>query len=322
MAFWVVMGNELRHRLLRGNNNRNTALLIKKFIMYNNKVFFVNEMRSGWFGMMLVAVAWIGMGLLASCSSTMPVSGPQGRLSAKVTLPAGFDPERDSCMMVILMHGIFSSKDYPPMPTIARELARQGIASVRFDFNGHGRSDGKMVEMTIARELADARAVWDSVTRLPYVSSVVLLGHSQGGAVASMLAGQLADEGLSPTGLVLLAPGSIIKEATQSGRFFGQEFDPADPPAYIKCFHHYKLGHDYLVQTQRLDIYGTAEMYKGPVCLIHGARDGIVPLWCSERYQKIYHNCHFYVVKGENHMFIKKGRKVAKMVAQFVNQLR
>ena len=41
--------------------------------MYNNKVFLVNGMRSGWFGMMLVAVAWIGMGLLASCSSTMPL---------------------------------------------------------------------------------------------------------------------------------------------------------------------------------------------------------------------------------------------------------
>ena len=179
-----------------------------------------------------------------------------------------------------------------------------------------------MEEMTIARELADARAMWDSVAKLPYVSSVVLLGHSQGGVVASMLAGELARAGENPAGLILLAPGSIIKEATQGGRFFGQEFDPTDPPVYIKCFHHYKLGHDYLVQTQRLDIYGTAEMYKGPVCLIHGARDGIVPLWCSERYQKIYHNCHFYVVKGENHMFIKKGRKVAKMVAQFVNQLR
>ena len=274
-------------------------------------------MRTGWLCMILMSSA-----LLMSCSATMTASGSQGRLSAKMTLPEGFDTQRDSCVMVILMHGIFASKDFPPIPTIARELARQGIGSVRFDFNGHGRSDGKMEEMTIARELADARAMWDSVAKLPYVSSVVLLGHSQGGVVASMLAGELARAGKNPAGLILLAPGSIIKEATQGGRFFGQEFDPTDPPVYIKCFHHYKLGHDYLVQTQRLDIYGTAEMYKGPVCLIHGARDGIVPLWCSERYQKIYHNYHFYVVKGENHMFIKKGRKVAKMVAQFVNQLR
>lgn len=276
------------------------------------------RLRKGLLGVVIMVGMWVGATLLESCSTTMPASGPQGRLAAKMMLPAGFDTERDSCVMVILMHGIFSSKDYPPMPTIARELARQGIGSVRFDFNGHGKSDGKMEEMTIARELADARAIWDSVVKLPYVTAVVLLGHSQGGAVASMLAGELARDGMPPAGLVLLAPGSIIKEATQGGRFFGQEFDPADPPAYIKCFHHYKLGRDYLVQTQLLDIYGTAELYQGPVCIIHGADDGIVPLWCSERYHEIYQNSQLYVLKGENHLFLKKGKKVARLVGRMM----
>ena len=64
------------------------------------------------------------------------VSGPQGGLSLKVSLPKGFDPARDSCHMVILMHGIFSSKDYPPIPNIAKALAKEGIASIRFDFEG------------------------------------------------------------------------------------------------------------------------------------------------------------------------------------------
>ena len=265
-----------------------------------------------------LVLMFAGIAGLTSCSTPMTLIGPQGHLSAKLTLPDDFDPKHDTCMMVILMHGIFSSKDFAPMPTIARRLAKAGIGSVRFDFNGHGKSDGKMVEMTIARELADARAVWDSVARLPYVTSIVLLGHSQGGAVASMLAGKLAQEGKAPDGLVLLAPGSIIKEATQGGRFFGQEFDPADPPEYIKCFHTYKLGRDYLVQTQQLDIYGTAEHYQGPVCLIHGANDGIVPLWCSEKYHERYTNSQLHVVKGENHMFIIKGRRVADLIAHFL----
>lgn len=263
-----------------------------------------------------------GMAGLTSCSTPMTLSGPHGHLSAKLTLPDGFHPEHDTCTMVLLMHGIFSSKDYAPMPTIARKLAKAGIGSVRFDFNGHGKSDGRMEEMTIARELADARAVWDSVTQLPYVTSVVLLGHSQGGVVASMLAGMLAQEGNAPDGLVLLAPGSIIKEATQGGRFFGQEFDPDNPPEYIKCFHTYKLGRNYLLQTQQLDIYGTAEQYQGPVCLIHGANDGIVPLWCSQKYHERYNNSQMHVVKGENHLFIKKGRQVADLIAHFLLDLR
>ena len=291
----------------------------EKSVMKNNKVVLGKpEKRPGTAVRLVLAAGLLLSGLFVSCSTPVSICGPQGRLSAKITLPAGFDKERDSCMMVILMHGIFSSKDFPPMPTIARALARQGIGSVRFDFDGHGRSDGKMEHMTIAREIADARAVWDSVQKLPYVSKVVLLGHSQGGAVASMLAEELAREGCGPDGLVLLAPGSVIKEATQGGRFFGQEFDPDNPPEYIECFHTYRLGRDYLVQTQQLDIYGTAAHYQGPVCLIHGEDDGIVPLWCSEKYHSIYHNSQLLVVKGENHLFIKRGRKVAAMVARFL----
>lgn len=61
------------------------------------------------------------------------------------------------------------------------------------------------------------------------------------------------NERITPESLILLAPGAIIKEATQGGHFFGNSFDPANPPEDIKCFHHFKLGRDYLVQTQSLD---------------------------------------------------------------------
>ena len=43
------------------------------------------------------------------------IYGPQGGIAFKVTLPEDFNTETDRCPMVILMHGIFSSKDYNPM---------------------------------------------------------------------------------------------------------------------------------------------------------------------------------------------------------------
>lgn len=245
------------------------------------------------------------------------VSGPQGGLSMKISLPKGFDPARDSCHMVILMHGIFSSKDYPPMPNIARALAKEGMASIRFDFDGHGSSEGQMIDMTIANELADASAIWDYAAALPYVTGISLLGHSQGGVIASMTAG---DGSIDPESLILLAPGAVIKEATQGGHFFGNSFDPKDPPEYIKCFHHFKLGRSYLTQTQELDIYGVSENFQGPVCIIHGSQDGIVPLWCSEKYRDIYKNSEMHIVEGENHLIIKKRKEVIAIVLEFLQR--
>ena len=258
---------------------------------------------------------------LLSCSQarSFEVTGPQGGISFKVSLPEGFNPQTDMCPMVILMHGIFSSKDYNPMPSIAKGLAKAGIGSIRFDFNGHGKSQGKMQEMTVEKEIADAMAVLEYVKGLPYVSEIGFLGHSQGGVVASMAAGRLASQSkVVPYGLVLIAPGAIIKEACQGGKFFNARFDPNDPPEYVRCWIFNKLGREYLLTTQNLDIYGTAAAYKGKVCILHGTKDTIVPMWCSERYKEAYgSNARLTTIDGENHTITKRRDDVVREVVEF-----
>ncbi len=246
------------------------------------------------------------------------VKGPEGKLSYKITLPKGFNPQTDRCPMVILMHGIFASKNINPTPALARGLAKAGIASIRFDFDGHGQSDGLRQDMTIEKEIADAKAIWDFIQTLPYVEGVGLLGHSQGGVVASMTAGRLAAAGIAPDGVVLIAPGSVIKEACQGGKFFNARFDPADPPEFIRCLVFMKLGREYLLTTQQLDIYGTAAAYKGPVLLLHGSRDGTVPMWCSERFKKTYGDlATLQVVEGENHTITRHRKEVVASTVAF-----
>lgn len=267
-----------------------------------------------------MAVTIVMCMLCSACSTHYLVQGPQGGIAAKVVLPKGFDPATDSCDLVVMLHGIFSSKDYPPMPGIAKALARQGIASIAIDFGGHGRSQGAMERMTIANELAEARATVDYALSMPYVRSVSLLGHSQGGVVASMTAGMMAAERRAPARLILLAPGAVIKEATQAGQFFGNVYDPANPPEYIKCFKTYKLGREYMVSTQQLDIYGTSALYKGPVCIIHGTDDSIVPLWCSQRYDSIYDASTLHLIEGENHLMVSHLKETKAIITRFLTE--
>ena len=219
------------------------------------------------------------------------VHGPQGGIAMDITLPKGFDPETGKCPMVILMHGIFSSGNIVPMPSLARELA-------------------------------DALAMWEYAKSLPYVSGIALLGHSQGGVVASMTAGILESRGEKPAGLVLIAPGSVIQDACRNGRFFGAEFNPADPPEYVKCFGVMKLGREYILTTQELDIYGTAKAYTGPVRLIHGSKDNIVPMSCSEKFVETYGDrAELIVVDGENHMITRKRKKTVALSVEFFREL-
>lgn len=261
---------------------------------------------------------------LLGFSREYKVHGPQGGLAMEVTLPDGFNEETDKCPMVILMHGIFSSKNIVPIPALARSLAKDGIASICFDFGGHWKSEGQMQQMTVGKEIEDALAIWEYAKSLPYVSKIGLLGHSQGGVVAAMTAGILASRGESPAALALVAPGSVIQNACRNGRFFGAEFNPADPPEYVKCFGIMKLGREYILSTQDLDIYGTAQAYTGPVRLIHGSKDKIVPLSCSEKFVEAYtQESELIIVEGENHMITRRLRKVvAHAVSFFTSQLK
>ena len=260
--------------------------------------------------------------VMESSAREFEVRGPQGGLAMTVTLPKGFDKKTDKCPMVILMHGIFSSRNIVPIPALAREMSRRDIGSISFDFGGHWKSEGEMQHMTIEKEIADALAMWEYARSLPYVTEIALLGHSQGGVVASMAAGILSGRGEAPAGLVLIAPGSVVQDACRNGRFFGAEFDPTDPPAYVKCFGIMKLGREYILTTQHLDIYGTAAAYEGPVRIIHGSKDTIVPMSCSDKYMEAYaDNAELIVVDGENHMITRRLRKVVAHAATFFEQL-
>ena len=57
---------------------------------------------------------------LLGFSKEYKVYGPQGGLAMEVTLPDDFNEDTGKCPMVILMHGIFSSKNIVPIPAMAK----------------------------------------------------------------------------------------------------------------------------------------------------------------------------------------------------------
>lgn len=84
-------------------------------------------------------------------------------------------------------------------------LAEQsGLASIRFDYSGHGVSGGKFTDGTISRWLEEALAVILHVAP----DRVVLVGSSMGGWIALRLAQELAKRADAPKleGMVLIAP--------------------------------------------------------------------------------------------------------------------
>lgn len=100
----------------------------------------------------------------------------------------------------VLFCGGFKS-DMTGTKAMALEQAAtaRGTGFVRFDYSGHGQSDGRFIEGTIGRWKEDTLAVLDQVCQGPQV----IVGSSMGGWLATLAALARPER---VAGLVLIAP--------------------------------------------------------------------------------------------------------------------
>lgn len=261
------------------------------------------------------------MGLFSKLFGAKPhyeVRGEQGGIATIITLPKGFDVETNKCPMVVLMHGFMSNKSMHPVPMIAKALASMGVASIRFDFNAHGQSEGKFIDMTLANEVSDAKAVVEYVHTLKYVTDVALIGHSQGGVIAGLLAAELEESPLKPKCVVLLAPAAVLKDDALAGRCMGSKYDAKNPPEYVNVMFH-KLGRKFILAAQKLPIYEISARYSGKVCIVHGKMDKIVPYSYGERYHKVYADSELHLLDNESHFMRKQKEDTIRIITDFIS---
>jgi pimeloyl-ACP methyl ester carboxylesterase len=102
---------------------------------------------------------------------------------------------------------------------LAEWAEREQRSCVRFDYSGHGESEGAFTDGTIGRWLADSLAVFDACCRGPQI----LIGSSMGGWLALLLARELkrrkSSGPASVAGMVLIAPAVDFTEELMWKRF-------------------------------------------------------------------------------------------------------
>ena len=142
-------------------------------------------------------------------------------------------PDKEKSPAAIIFHGLMSNRgvaDGHLFADIADGLLKKGIAVVKFDFNGHGESDGDFYDMNVFSELLDAAKIIQYVSKLDFVTDIYIVGHSQGALVGGMLSGYYREY---VTRLVMLAPAATIKDDALTGSCFGIPYDVNNMPDYI-----------------------------------------------------------------------------------------
>jgi uncharacterized protein len=93
---------------------------------------------------------------------------------------------------VLICHGLAGHKTgkYRLYVSLAKSLAKAGIASLRIDFRGSGDSEGDFLETTVAAQVADALEGLNFLKSNPHVDKerLGIFGRSFGGAISVLAA--------------------------------------------------------------------------------------------------------------------------------------
>ena len=108
-------------------------------------------------------------------------------LAARIDLPAG-----QVRAFALFAHCFTCTKDILAARVISTELARMGIAVMRFDFTGLGSSKGEFASTNFSSNVQDLLVAADYL-RQHHQAPSILIGHSLGGAAVLAAAGSIEE---------------------------------------------------------------------------------------------------------------------------------
>lgn len=213
-------------------------------------------------------------------------------------------PDGTSLGLVILMHGFSSNKNNSTNMYLTPKLISNSVAVIRFDFRGHGSSEGNLRNTTITRGIEDLQQVLnDSIVANPEFENLklVLFGSSFGATIA------LASP-IKSVGITVKSPVIDIPEMQLINR--GEEVLnkwKKDGVILIKGSKKTsELNYSYVSDALNYDIYNIISNKPSPVYIVHGSCDEIAPVSQSRKLlEKANNKVELVEIDGADHRYTK-----------------
>lgn len=144
--------------------------------------------------------------------------------SGTLTYPVGYEQMNKQKVPVVLMVTGSGQEnrneemfDHQPFLVLADYLARHGIASLRYDDRGFAKSTGDASQSTMKDNAEDARCGFNFLKSLKKFGKIGVMGHSEGGSVAMMLAAEgLPDFIVSLAGMAERGDSLMLRQVYQA----------------------------------------------------------------------------------------------------------
>ena len=172
---------------------------------------------------------------------------------------------------IIFIHGLNSDMNGEKALTVEKYARKHKLNFVRFDFRGHGNSDGKFEDFTISDWKKDLVNVIDNLTRGPQI----LIGSSLGGWLM-MLAARVRPSRVK--GMIGLAAApdfgdNLYNNLTIKNK---REIKNKGIIKYSSFGFSYFIRKNFFIDARKNKVLNKLYRYNKPLILIHGLNDNVV----------------------------------------------
>ena len=172
---------------------------------------------------------------------------------------------------IIFIHGLNSDMNGEKALTVEKYARKHKLNFVRFDFRGHGNSDGKFENFTISDWKKDLVNVIDNLTRGPQI----LIGSSLGGWLM-MLAARVRPSRVK--GMIGLAAApdfgdNLYNNLTIKNK---REIKNKGIIKYSSFGFSYFIRKNFFIDARKNKVLNKPYRYNKPLILIHGLNDNVV----------------------------------------------
>lgn len=201
---------------------------------------------------------------------------------------------------VLLVHGFSDSSIGPRrlFVQVARRLTALGAVVRTYDRLGHGISDGEFEDITLRDEVEQVSSMIRELAACRS-GAVHVVAHSLGAVESAIAAARLPDLVAS---LTLWSPaGVVVDDITVKNEIQGRSLASVEEDGGFDVGGMW-LGQAFIDDVRDgLDVYAEAAGYTGPVEVVHGTADEIVPVEYGRRYAEVLPQATFTAVPGADH---------------------
>ncbi|KAK7265381.1 hypothetical protein RJT34_33000 [Clitoria ternatea] len=222
--------------------------------------------------------------------------------------------------MVVLCHGLGSTKEDNVMVKLAAALENTGISTFRFDFSGNGESEGSFEFGHYWREVDDLHAVTQYFHEANR-TVIAIVGHSKGGGVVLLYASKHHD-----IEVVVNVSGRYDLKAGVEERLGKDFMERIRQDGFIDVKSSGNLKYRVTLESlmDRLDTNMHEACLKIDkdcrVLTVHGSADTVIPVEDASEFAKIIPNHKLHIIEGADHGYSNHLDELARVVVIFIKE--